>query len=97
MRFQPAPLSFWANVITVGMFVLPVVFLWIGFVHAFPMRLLYFFFGDGVGARCVLLAAGREIHRVATAKCRGQVGHYVRGCLSRPVPSSGGFFRRVSV
>jgi hypothetical protein len=33
MRFRPAPLSFWANVITVGMFCLPILFLWMGIVH----------------------------------------------------------------
>ena len=42
MRFRPAPLSFWANVITVGMFIPPIVFLWMGFVHASPMAILFY-------------------------------------------------------
>jgi hypothetical protein len=42
MRFRPAPLSFWANVITVGMFCLPIFFLWMGYAHAFPLAVLFY-------------------------------------------------------
>ena len=42
MRFRPAPLSFWANVITVGMFFPPILFLWMGYVHASPMAILFY-------------------------------------------------------
>jgi len=42
MRFRPAPLSFWANVITVGMFAPLVLFLWMGFRHALPLALLFY-------------------------------------------------------
>lgn len=42
MRFRPAPLSFWANVITVGMFLPLILFLWMGFVHASPMAILFY-------------------------------------------------------
>ena len=42
MRFRPAPLSFWANVITVAMFVPLLVFLWMGFVHSFPLSIVFF-------------------------------------------------------
>jgi|GEM_PF-6882920 hypothetical protein len=42
MRFRPAPLSFWANVITVGMFCPPILFLWMGFVHASPWAILFY-------------------------------------------------------
>jgi hypothetical protein len=42
MRFRPAPLSFWANVITVAIFVPPIVFLWIGFGHASPLAVLFY-------------------------------------------------------
>ena len=42
MRFRPAPLSFWANVITVGMFCLPILFLWMGYTHTFPLSLLFY-------------------------------------------------------
>jgi len=42
MRFRPAPLSFWANVITVGMFFPVILFLWMGFVHASPMAILFY-------------------------------------------------------
>ena len=42
MRFRPAPLSFWANVITVGMFLPLILFLWMGFVRASPMAILFY-------------------------------------------------------
>ncbi len=42
MRFRPAPLSFWANVITVGMFCLPILFFWLGYTHSFPLALLFY-------------------------------------------------------
>jgi hypothetical protein len=42
MRFRPAPLSFWANVITVGIFVPPIVFLWIGLVHSSSLAILFY-------------------------------------------------------
>jgi hypothetical protein len=42
MRFRPAPLSFWANVITVGMFCLPILFFWLGYTHPFPLALLFY-------------------------------------------------------
>ena len=45
MRFRPAPLSFWANVITVGMFGPLVLFLWLGFRHAFPLALFFYVLG----------------------------------------------------
>jgi hypothetical protein len=42
MSFRPAPLSFWANVITVGGFVPVIVLLWIGFAYSFPLALVFF-------------------------------------------------------
>ncbi len=42
MRFRPAPLSFWANVITVGLFCLPILFFWLGYTHPFPLALLFY-------------------------------------------------------
>ncbi len=42
MRFRPAPLSFWANVITVGMFCLPILFLWMGYTRTLPLSLLFY-------------------------------------------------------
>src|SRR5260370_15247860 len=42
MRFRPAPLSFWANVITVCMFCLPILFFWLGYTHPFPLALLFY-------------------------------------------------------
>jgi hypothetical protein len=42
MRFRPAPLSFWANVITVGMFCPPILFFWLGYTQPFPLALLFY-------------------------------------------------------
>jgi hypothetical protein len=43
MRFRPAPLSFWANVITVGMLVPLAIFIWMGFANQSGLALLFFF------------------------------------------------------
>jgi hypothetical protein len=45
MRFRPAPLSFWAIVITVGMFALLIVFIWLGFANKNGLALLFFVLG----------------------------------------------------
>ena len=42
MRFRPAPLSFWANVITVGMFCLPILFFWVGYTDTSLLKLLFY-------------------------------------------------------
>ena len=42
MRFRPAPLSFWANVITVAMFFPPILFLWMGFVHVSSLAIVFY-------------------------------------------------------
>lgn len=79
MRFRPAPLSFWANVVTAGMFALLVVLIWMGFANRHGLASLFFFLA--------LLWAFLVAYCWATATLEYRIDHgklSIQGHLGRP-------------